>query len=111
MPAAEKHAPLKAYVRKRGGLRLAAHGYLRDQLVDMAVRDFPFDVADDMGPRVLAARLKVKARARYDSIMVMIMIGVIANLISKYIWDWWRKRESHQNLMREWSAIAKAEEA
>jgi len=109
MPDAdEKYRPLKEYVRKRGGARLAFHGRLRDQLIEMAVEDFPVNADDITGPEVLAARLRIRAREKYGSVMLMLLISVISNLIAKYVWEWWKKRHSHQVLIRGWQAAASA---
>lgn len=98
-----KYRPLKDYVSRRGGTRLAIHGRLRDQLVEMAVEDFPFDAP---GPEVLAARLKVKAREQYGSVMLILLVSVISNLVAKLVWEWWQKRHAHQVLMRGWCDAA-----
>lgn len=105
----ERYVPLKAYVRRHGGARLSLHPRLRDQLTDIAVEEFPFDATDETGPDVLAARLRIRARETYGSILTMIIVGIIVDLICKVIWEWWKKRHAHQVLMRGWHDAAVAE--
>ena len=101
----ERHAPLKRYVRERGGLRLAAHGRFRDQCVDWAVADWPGDVE---GPEDrLRERLIARTREEYGSIVAMLLIGIAVNLICRLIVEWWRKRHLNQALMSAWSYAAK----
>ena len=108
MPDSEKYGSLKDFVRKRGGLRLAVHGKLRDQLVEIGVEEFPLDADDEHGPAVLAARIKRKADEKYGfAIITMILVSVIANLVARAIWEWWKKRQAHQVLMAGWQAQAK----
>lgn len=107
MPDAEKYKPLKDYVAKRGGARLGFHPRLRDNLVELAVEDFPIDADDVHGADVLAARLRLKAREKYGSIMLMLLISVLSNLIARYVWEWWKKRHSHQVLIRGWQHAAR----
>ena len=87
-------------------MRLAIHGDLRDQLVEMAVQEFPFDAPDDKKAEVLAARLKRRAREQYGSVIAMILIGILVNLITKAIIEWWKKNHSHRVLMYGWYAEA-----
>jgi hypothetical protein len=103
----EKYRPLKDYVRKRGGPRLAFHGRLRDQLVEMAVEDFPVSADDETGPEVLAARLRLRAREKYGSVMLLILVSIFSNLVARYVWEWWKRRHPHQVLMRGWQESAK----
>lgn len=98
-----KYRPLKDYVARRGGNRLAFHGKLRDQLVEMAVEDFPFDADAITGPQVLAARLKRRAREKYGSVMMLVLASILANLIAKLVWEWWQKRHAHRVLMYGWA--------
>lgn len=102
MPDAFDHKPLKEYVARAGGMRLSMHQTLRDQLVDMAVAEFPFDAPDDRRVEVLAARLRVRAREKYGSILAMILVSVLANLIARLIVEWWRKHHSNRVLMYAW---------
>jgi hypothetical protein len=102
-----KYRPLKTFVSRTGGMRLAMHGDLRDQLVELAVSEFPFDCDDDRKAEVLAARLRLRTRDQYGSVIAVILVSVIANLIAKAIVEWWKKHHSHQVLMRGWHAEAR----
>jgi len=104
-----KYRSLKDFVARKGGLRLAMHGGLRDQLVELAVAEFPYDAPEDRMVEVLAARLKQRCRKQYGSIMGMILIGVIVNLLSQLIVEWWRKNHSHKVLMYGWQRSAGSE--
>lgn len=99
---------LKKYVARSGGMRLAMHGQLRDQLVEMAVEDFPFDAPDDKRVEVLAARLRLRARERYGSVVIMLLVSVLANIIARLVIEWWKKHHSHKVLLYGWSKNAKA---
>lgn len=107
MPDANYKA-LKDYVSRAGGMRLAMHGQLRDQLVEMAVEEFPFDAPDERRVEVLAARLRLRARGRYGSVVIMLLVSVLANMIAKLVVEWWKRHHSHKVLMYGWSRNAKA---
>jgi len=100
------YAPLKEFVARRGGTRLYMHGKLVASLVDIAVSEFPTDAPDDRIAEVLAARMKLKAREKYGSIIAMLLVGVLINVISKLIVEWWNNRKSHRVLMQGWKASA-----
>lgn len=100
------YASLKEFVAKRGGTRLYMHGKLVGSLVDIAVSEFPTDAPDDKMVEVLAARMRIKAREKYGSIIAMIIVGVLVSVISKLIVEWWNKRKAHRVLMQGWKASA-----
>ena len=100
------YATLKEFVSRRGGTRLYMHGKLVNSLVDIAVSEFPTDAPDDRMAEVLAARMRVKAREKYGSIIAMLLVGVLINVISKLIIEWWNNRKSHRVLMQGWKASA-----
>jgi hypothetical protein len=101
-----QYKPLKTFVARHGGTRLAMHTTLRDQLVDMAVQEFPVDAPDDKKAEVLAARLRVRVREKYGSFIVTILVGIVVNLVCRIIVEWWKKHHSHQVLMYGWHAEA-----
>ena len=104
-----QYRPLKDYVARKGGARLAMHGGVRDRLVEMAVEEFPLDAPVDMKEEVLRARLRVRVRKEYGSIIATILIGVMINVIVKLITEWWFSRNSHRVLMEGWThALAAA---
>lgn len=100
------YASLKEFVAKRGGTRLYMHGKLVSSLVDIAVSEFPTDAPEEKMAEVLAARMKLRARERYGSIIAMLLVGVLINVISKLIVEWWNKRKAHRVLMQGWKASA-----
>ena len=102
------YRPLKEYVARRGGTRLALHGDLRDRLVEWAVEEFPTDCPPDKAEEVLRARLKVRIRKQYGSVMAMILIGVLVNVITRLILEWWFEKKSHRVLMEGWKLNALA---
>lgn len=101
------YQPLKDFVIRRGGMRLAMHGGVRDRLVEMAVEEFPIDAPDDQKVEVLAARLRLRAREQYGSVIAMLLIGVLVQLITKLIVEWWKKNHSHKVLIYGWKRNAK----
>lgn len=105
----ERYKPLKRFIARAGGVRLGMHQTLRDQIVELSVAEFPFDAPDDRKAEVLAARVRKRARERYDSIVAMILIGVLVNLITKIIVEWWKRNHTNQALMRGWHAEATAD--
>lgn len=104
------YAPLKAYVSKRGGLRLAAHGKLRDRLVDMAIEEWPDTCDSSMLCDVLKARMRIRVRKEYGSILAMFVISVLVNAIAKIVVEWWFSRDSHRVLMMGWHRNASGRE-
>jgi|GEM_PF-1851282 len=105
MPPDQDYAPLKRFVRERGGLRLAAHGRFRDRCVDWAVADWPGDVE---GPEDrIRERLVARTKEEYGSIVAMLLIGIAVNLICRLIVQWWHNRHLNQALMLAWSYAAK----
>lgn len=96
------YRPLKEYVSRKGGSRLALHAPLRDRLVEWAVEEFPIDCSPDRVDEVLRARLRVRVRRNYGSVMAMILIGVMVNLITRLVLEWWFDKKSHRVLMQGW---------
>jgi len=109
MPTKGYYEPLKNYVAKAGGIRLATHPSLRDQLVEWAVEDFPSDAPPERMQEVLSARLRLRARDKYGSVIAAILISVLAQLIVRAIIAWWNKRHAHRVLMYGWQEQARAE--
>jgi len=102
--------PLLTYVARKGGPRLSMHGGVRDRLVAMAVEEFPLDAAIDRKEEVLRARLRVRIRREYGSAIAAILIGVMVNLITRLVLEWWLDRRAHRVLMEGWvHALASAD--
>ena len=100
------YQPLKEYVIRHGGVRLSMHGGVRDRLVEMAVEEFPIDAPDERKVEVLVARLRRRASDQYGSILAMLLIGVLVNLVSRVIVEWWKRNHSHKVLMYGWQRNA-----
>lgn len=107
----QDYTPLKMFVRKRCGIRLAAHGSLRDRIVEMCVEEFPIDADKSRGLEVLHARVNRRVRQEYGSVIAVILISVLANLIARAVWEWWLARDSHRVLMAGWNLRAKETKA
>lgn len=104
MPA---YAPLREFVSRQGGIRASMHGPLRDQLVDWCVEEFPADAPPDRMEEVLMARIRLRARERYSSVIAALLISVLAQLIVRLVIEWWRRNRSHKVLMYGWQRAAK----
>ena len=104
-----QYRPLKDFVARKGGTRLAMHGGIRDRLVDMAVEEFPVDAPPDLKEEVLRARMRVRVRKEYGSIIATILIGVMINVIVRIVTEWWFSRTTHRVLIQGWQdAVASA---
>jgi len=104
----QDYSALKGVVAQRGGARLAIHGGLRDQIVDMIVLEWPDGCDDDKISEVLRARCGIRLKKKYGSVIAMFLIGVLANFIIAIVIEWWRNRRSNKVLMTGWSVRAKA---
>lgn len=102
MPPDQDYAPLKRFVRERGGLRLASRGRFRDQCVDWAVADWPTgELPGEIEDR-LRERLVARTEERYGSILAMLLVGIAVNLICRLIVEWWLDRQLNRTLMATW---------
>ena len=107
MPASDSiYRPLKAFVAKRGGVRLAMHGGLRDRIVETIVEEWPSGCPADRLEEVVKARVSVRLRQRYGSVVAMFLLSMLVNAVVKIIIEWWFARESHRVLMVGWSSAA-----
>jgi hypothetical protein len=104
-----RYEALKTYVRRTGGIRLATHPALRDKLIEWAVEEYPTDAPPERMEEVLTARLRLRVRDQYGSVIAAILISVLAQLIVKAIVEWWKRRNAHQILMAGWQEQARAE--
>jgi hypothetical protein len=103
------YAPLRSFIRRRGGLRVAAHGKICDRLIDIGVEEWPQECPPDKIRDVLRARMNIRVRQEYGSIVALIIIGVLVNVISRLIMEWWFKEDSHRVLMAGWNHRATKE--
>lgn len=104
-PPVEKYAPLKQYIRRRGGIRLAFHSKLRDELTEYAIENWPQNAGDKTG-EVLAARLKIFVRRKYSGVLATLLVSAFVNFLVKLIIEWWLDRDSHRILIAGWSKRA-----
>lgn len=102
------YRPLKDYVRRRGGLRLAMHSGLRDRIVEEVVADWPTDCPVEHIEEVVRARVSVKVRRKYGSVVAMLLLSAFINVIVRLIMDWWFERNAHRVLMRGWASAAQS---
>jgi hypothetical protein len=96
------YAPLREYVSRKGGLRLASHSRLKDRLIDMAVEEWPEACDPEMITDVLKARMAIRVKKQYGSILAMFIISVLVNAIAKIVVEWWFSRDSNRVLMMGW---------
>lgn len=96
------YAPLRTFVSRRGGLRIAAHSKVCDRLIDIAVEEWPQDCDPDKVQEVLRARMAIRVRQEYGSVLALVIIGVLVNVISRLITEWWFAKDSHRVLMAGW---------
>ena len=102
----QAYRPLREFVSREGGIRVSMHGPLRDQLVDWCVEDFPVDAPPDRMEQVLLARIRIRARERYSSVIAALLISVLAQLIVRLVVEWWKRHHSHKVLMYGWQRAA-----
>jgi hypothetical protein len=100
------YRPLKSYVARRGGVRLSMHGATRDRLIEEIVACWPEDCPADRIEEVVKARMAVRLRKRYGSVVAMFFLSVLVNALVKLIIEWWLERSSHRVLMVGWSQNA-----
>lgn len=63
----------------------------------------PINVED-----VLRARMAVRLRREYGSVVAMFLISVLVNAIVRIVIEWWFQRPSHRILMEGWHRHALA---
>ena len=106
--AAEKYRSLKDFVEARCGARGVFHRGIRNRLTEIAVEEFPSDAPAEKCLEVLTARMRVRIRKEYGSVVAMLLISVLANLIARAVWEWWKSHRSHRVSMIGWQEEARA---
>lgn len=101
------YRPLKSFVAARGGARLRMHAPSRDKLIDMVVEEWPIGCPPDRIEEVVIARMTIRLRERYGSVIATFLVGVLVNAIVRLVIEWWLDRESHRVLMHGWASEAK----
>lgn len=99
-----QYRPLKSFVAAKGGARLRLHSYLRDRLVDWVVEEWPIGCPPDRIEEVVLARMKVRLREQYGSVIATFLVTVLVNAIVRLVVEWWFSRESHRVLMHGWAS-------
>lgn len=107
LPAGD-YRPLRDYVRRRGGLRVAMHGRVADQVLDEIVAGWPIGCPVERMEEVIRARVAVRLKKRYGSIVAMLLLGALVNVLVRLIMDWWLEKRSHRVLMDGWAYAAKS---
>lgn len=100
------YSSLKKRVRQAGGLRLAAHGSMRDQIVDLVVLEWPADCQHDKLLEVLHARVSRRVRRGRTRMMGMFLSVMMVKPVSRICVEWYLERQSHRVLMEGWRAKA-----
>jgi len=103
--AAEKYAPLKAYVLRKGPMRLALHGTLRDALIEQIVEEWPSGCLPDRLEEVLRARIAVRLRSKYGSVLAVFLLSALANVLIRLVIEWWFSKDANRALMSGWSQM------
>ena len=107
MPAADAtYRPLKSFVITRGGNRMRMHAPLRDNLIEAIVEEWPVGCHPDKIEEVVIARMKLRLRRQYGSVVAMFLISVLLQALVKLVIEWWFARESHRVLMVGWAEQA-----
>lgn len=107
LPASDAtYRPLKSFVATRGGLRLAMRASLRDRIVEQIVEGWPVDCAPDRLEEVVRAKVSVRLRQQYGSVVAMFLLSILAQVIIKLVIEWWFSRQSHRVLMVGWASAA-----
>ena len=102
-----KYGPLREFVLRRGGFRLCARTAMTDRLLGIAVEEWPEDCPPEKAEEVLAARMRIRVKQEYGSIVALFIVSVLVNVISRLIVEWWRNRDAHRVLMAGWHRNAK----
>lgn len=102
--AATKFAPLKAWILRRAPMRVSLHGALRDRLVEQIVEDWPTGCPPDRIEEVAQARMQVRLRDRYGSVIAVFVISALANILIRLVVEWWFSHQANRVLMAEWSS-------
>lgn len=101
------YRPLRAYVARKGGYRLACRARFRDQVVDQIVADWPVDCPVESIEEVVRAKAAVRVKNKYGmGIVATLLLSAFINVIVKLVMEWWFERDSHRVLMRGWAMKA-----
>lgn len=104
--ADSQYGALKTFVSRKGGLRLAMHAPLRDRLVELVVQEWPLGCDPANIPDVVSARVRVRLREQYSSVVAMFLLTVFLQIVVKIIVEWWFSRQANRVLMAGWAKQA-----
>ncbi|NBT14411.1 MAG: hypothetical protein EBS56_12665 [Planctomycetia bacterium] len=104
--AGEKYHTLKSFIARKADMRLAMHGRLRDLLTDIIVEEWPVGCKPEHLEQVLRAKVCLRVRKSYGSVVGMFLISVMVNALVRIVVEWWFAREAHRVLMVGWSKNA-----
>lgn len=103
LPHDATYRPLKAFVAARSSTRLRLHAPLRDKLVEAIVEEWPVGCPPERIEEVVSARMRIRLREQYGSVVAMFLLSILVNALVKLIIEWWFDRESHRVLMVGWA--------
>lgn len=95
---------LKKRVADAGGIRLAAHGSLRDQVVDLVVSEWPKNCPDGQLSEVLLARVSLISKKGHTKAYSAMLRRLILRPIVLLCVEWFLEKPSHRLLMEGWNA-------
>jgi hypothetical protein len=107
MAATPRYGPLKSFVLRKGSMRLALHGFLRDRLIEQIVQDWPVGCPPNRLEEVVRARMTVRLREKYGSVLAVFLLSTIANLVIRLVIEWWFASEANRVVMAGWASEAR----
>ena len=101
-----QYRALKSFVARKAGMRLAMHARLRDRLTEIIVEEWPVGCPPEHLEEVIRAKVALRVREKYGSVLAMFLISVLVNALVKIVVEWWFARDSHRVLMVGWAQNA-----
>jgi hypothetical protein len=99
-----EYSALKKRVASCGGLRLSAHGSMRDQIVDMVVAAWPKDCPGEMLADVLHARVSQVVKRGKSRAYGLFLSRLMVKPIARFCAEWYLEKQAHRLLMEGWCA-------
>jgi len=101
----ETAAPMEREARGFGQMFFEpAFDAMRDRMIEAIVEEWPVGCPPDRVEEVVTARMKIRLREQYGSIVAMFLLSILVNALVKLIVEWWFDRESHRVLMVGWAS-------
>ena len=101
-----EHKALKSHVERVGGIRLATHGGLRDQIVDAIVQEWPRGCDPTRIEEVLVAKVSRRVKKNKNRIYGLFVCCMIVRPAVRAALEWYYAKASNRVLMEGWSAKA-----